>query len=84
MQSPNSYFMDVKCPGASILASIQTFLMFMDTRESCFAITAILSHAQTIVLCAACGSVLCQPASGKARLTEGMCSPFPPVFAVAD
>ncbi|KAH9890951.1 40S ribosomal protein S27 [Cubamyces lactineus] len=52
VQSPNSYFMDVKCPG-------------------CFAITTVFSHAQTVVLCAACGSVLCQPTGGKARLTEG-------------
>ncbi|KAI0768540.1 ribosomal protein S27-domain-containing protein, partial [Trametes elegans] len=54
VQAPNSYFMDVKCPG-------------------CFAITTVFSHAQTVVLCAACGSVLCQPTGGKARLTEGMC-----------
>ncbi|KAJ3011986.1 hypothetical protein NUW54_g2002 [Trametes sanguinea] len=45
VQSPNSYFMDVKCPG-------------------CFAITTVFSHAQTVVLCAACGSVLCQPTGG--------------------
>ena len=38
----------------------------------CFAITTVFSHAQTVVLCAACGSVLCQPTGGKARLTEGM------------
>lgn len=37
----------------------------------CFAITTVFSHAQTVVLCAACGSVLCQPTGGKARLTEG-------------
>ncbi|CCM01651.1 uncharacterized protein FIBRA_03712 [Fibroporia radiculosa] len=52
VQSPNSYFMDVKCPG-------------------CFAITTVFSHAQTVVLCGACASVLCQPTGGKARLTEG-------------
>ncbi|KAI0343945.1 40S ribosomal protein S27 [Trametopsis cervina] len=52
VQSPNSYFMDVKCPG-------------------CFAITTVFSHAQTVVTCAACTSVLCQPTGGKARLTEG-------------
>ena len=39
---------------------------------ACFAITQVFSHAQTVVLCAACGSVLCQPTGGKARLTEGM------------
>ncbi|KAH9835794.1 40S ribosomal protein S27, partial [Rhodofomes roseus] len=53
VQSPNSYFMDVKCPG-------------------CFAITTVFSHAQTVVLCGACASVLCQPTGGKARLTEGI------------
>ncbi|KAH8120564.1 ribosomal protein S27-domain-containing protein, partial [Phellopilus nigrolimitatus] len=52
VQSPNSYFMDVKCPG-------------------CFAITTVFSHAQTVVLCGACATVLCQPTGGKARLTEG-------------
>ncbi|TFK76834.1 40S ribosomal protein S27 [Pluteus cervinus] len=52
VQSPNSYFMDVKCPG-------------------CFTITTVFSHAQTVVLCAGCSSVLCQPTGGKARLTEG-------------
>eukprot|EP00294_Goniomonas_avonlea_P004720 CAMPEP_0114541044 /NCGR_PEP_ID=MMETSP0114-20121206/1093_1 /TAXON_ID=31324 /ORGANISM="Goniomonas sp, Strain m" /LENGTH=85 /DNA_ID=CAMNT_0001725251 /DNA_START=79 /DNA_END=336 /DNA_ORIENTATION=- len=52
VQSPNSYFMDVKCPG-------------------CFQITVVFSHAQTVVLCADCSTVLCQPTGGKARLTEG-------------
>ncbi|KAF7982096.1 hypothetical protein HWV62_30419 [Athelia sp. TMB] len=52
VQSPNSFFMDVKCPG-------------------CFAITTVFSHAQTVVLCGSCASVLCQPTGGKARLTEG-------------
>ncbi|KAM6497950.1 40S ribosomal protein S27 [Amanita muscaria] len=52
VQSPNSYFMDVKCSG-------------------CFAISTVFSHAQTVVLCGACSSVLCQPTGGKARLTEG-------------
>ncbi|KAJ3018768.1 40S ribosomal protein S27, partial [Thoreauomyces humboldtii] len=52
VQSPNSYFMDVKCPG-------------------CFNITTVFSHAQTVVLCASCATVLCQPTGGKARLTEG-------------
>ncbi|CAG8739665.1 16341_t:CDS:2, partial [Acaulospora colombiana] len=51
VQSPNSYFMDVKCPG-------------------CFAITTVFSHAQTVVLCSSCSTVLCQPTGGKARLTE--------------
>mmetsp|Transcript_17526 Transcript_17526/g.24324 ORF Transcript_17526/g.24324 Transcript_17526/m.24324 type:complete len:86 (+) Transcript_17526:105-362(+) len=52
VQSPNSFFMDVKCPG-------------------CFVITTVFSHAQTVVLCGSCNTVLCQPTGGKARLTEG-------------
>mmetsp|Transcript_16780 Transcript_16780/g.34089 ORF Transcript_16780/g.34089 Transcript_16780/m.34089 type:complete len:83 (+) Transcript_16780:69-317(+) len=52
IQSPNSFFMDVKCPG-------------------CFHITTIFSHAQTVVLCAGCATVLSQPTGGKCRLTEG-------------
>uniref|UniRef100_A0AAR2KY32 40S ribosomal protein S27 n=1 Tax=Pygocentrus nattereri TaxID=42514 RepID=A0AAR2KY32_PYGNA len=54
VQSPNSYFMDVKCPG-------------------CYKITTVFSHAQTVVLCVGCSTVLCQPTGGKARLTEGLC-----------
>ena len=52
VQSPNSFFMDVKCPG-------------------CFNITTVFSHAQSVVLCGSCSTVLCQPTGGKARLTEG-------------
>ena len=57
VQSPNSYFMDVKCPG-------------------CFKITTVFSHAQTVVLCVSCSTVLCQPTGGRARLTEGINSFF--------
>ncbi|KAF9511160.1 hypothetical protein BS47DRAFT_1195662 [Hydnum rufescens UP504] len=52
VQSPNSYFMDVKCPG-------------------CLAITPVFSHADSVVICAGCATILCQPTGGKARLTEG-------------
>ncbi|XP_036034435.1 40S ribosomal protein S27-like [Onychomys torridus] len=52
VQSPNSYFMDVKCPGS-------------------YTITTVFSHAQTVVLCVGCCTVLCQPTGGKAWLTEG-------------
>lgn len=58
VQSPNSYFMDVKCPG-------------------CFNITTVFSHAQTVVLCGSCSTVLCQPTGGKARLTEGLSTSLP-------
>jgi len=52
VQSPNSFFMDVKCPG-------------------CYKITTVFSHAQTVVLCVGCSSMLCQPTGGKAKLTDG-------------
>lgn len=52
VQHPNSYFMDVKCPG-------------------CYKITTVFSHAQTVVVCVGCSTVLCQPTGGKARLVEG-------------
>jgi len=52
VQSPNSYFMDVKCDG-------------------CYTITTVFSHAQTVVLCGTCSTVLCQPTGGRCRLTEG-------------
>ncbi|XP_036112750.1 40S ribosomal protein S27-like [Molossus molossus] len=52
VQSPKSYFMDVKCPG-------------------CYKITTVFSHAQMVVLCVGCSTVLCQPTGGNARLTEG-------------
>ncbi|CAG0915598.1 unnamed protein product [Notodromas monacha] len=51
VQHPNSFFMDVKCPG-------------------CYKITTVFSHAQTVVLCVGCSTVLCQPTGGRARLTE--------------
>ncbi|KAJ2996603.1 40S ribosomal protein S27 [Globomyces sp. JEL0801] len=54
VQSPNSFFMDVKCSG-------------------CINITTVFSHAQTVVLCNGCTTVLCQPTGGKARLT-GNCT----------
>jgi small subunit ribosomal protein S27e len=52
VQSPNSYFMDVKC-------------------ADCLQISTVFSHAQTVVLCSSCATVLSQPTGGKARLTEG-------------
>mmetsp|Transcript_16478 Transcript_16478/g.33643 ORF Transcript_16478/g.33643 Transcript_16478/m.33643 type:complete len:86 (+) Transcript_16478:152-409(+) len=51
VQSPNSFFMDVKCQG-------------------CYSITTVFSHAQTVVLCGSCSTVLCQPTGGKVRLME--------------
>nr|CAD2137289.1 unnamed protein product [Meloidogyne enterolobii] len=52
VQHPNSFFMDVKCPG-------------------CYKITTVFSHAQSVVVCVGCSTVLCQPTGGKARLVEG-------------
>ncbi|XP_015102137.1 small ribosomal subunit protein eS27-like [Vicugna pacos] len=43
----------------------------MDVKfPGCYKITTVFSHAQTVVLCVGCSSVLCQPTGGKARLTE--------------
>ncbi|KAK0757205.1 hypothetical protein N5P37_009921 [Trichoderma harzianum] len=45
---------------------------FMDVKcPGCFTITTVFSHAQTVVICQGCTTVLCQPTGGKARLTEG-------------
>lgn len=41
----------------------------------CYKITTVFSHAQTVVLCVGCSTVLCQPTGGKARLTEGQYHP---------
>ncbi|XP_072462692.1 small ribosomal subunit protein eS27-like [Notamacropus eugenii] len=44
----------------------------MDIKCSgCYKITIVFSHAQMMVLCVRCSTVLCQPSGGKARLTEG-------------
>lgn len=55
VQHPNSFFMDVKCPG-------------------CYKITTVFSHAQSVVICTGCSTILCQPTGGRARLTEGKVS----------
>lgn len=49
---PNSFYMDVKCPG-------------------CYKITTVFSHAHTVVSCAGCSTILCQPTGGKVRLSDG-------------
>ncbi|XP_014443444.1 40S ribosomal protein S27-like [Tupaia chinensis] len=41
------------------------------TCPGCYTITTVFSHAQTVVLCLGCSTVLCQPSGGKVRLTEG-------------
>uniref|UniRef100_A0A7N9AM67 Ribosomal protein S27, isoform 2 n=1 Tax=Mastacembelus armatus TaxID=205130 RepID=A0A7N9AM67_9TELE len=61
--------------GCSYLCS--SFMMFYQTIflivwfVGCYKITTVFSHAQTVVLCVGCSTVLCQPTGGKARLTEG-------------
>ena len=39
--------------------------------KGCVQITTVFSHAQTVVVCNSCSTVLCQPTGGRARLTEG-------------
>lgn len=46
----------------------------------CYKITTVFSHAQTVVLCVSCSTVLAQPTGGRARLTEG--KPVSPVSPV--
>lgn len=48
---------------------------FMDVKcPGCFKITTVFSHAQGVVVCAGCSTILCQPTGGRAKLTEGMFS----------
>ncbi|XP_060041584.1 small ribosomal subunit protein eS27-like [Erinaceus europaeus] len=37
----------------------------------CSNITIALSHAQRVILCIGCSTVLCQPTRRRARLTKG-------------
>lgn len=80
VQSPNSFFMDVKCPGCSLISVSRTLWLcvcddtlsnFIPSTTAGFNITTVFSHAQTTVLCGSCSMMLCQPTGGKARLTEG-------------
>ena len=52
VQGPNSYFMDIKCPG-------------------CYSLTTAYSHAQTVITCDGCQTVLARPSGGKCKLTIG-------------
>lgn len=51
-----------------VLMPIMKLILFF---SGCYKITTVFSHAQTVVLCVGCSTVLCQPTGGKARLTEG-------------
>merc|ERR1711941_252609 len=45
---------------------------FMDVKcPNCFKIRTIFSHAQSVVVCRGCSSIMSQPTGGKARLTSG-------------
>lgn len=74
--------MDVKCPGTATLvgsgvgkikpvALTPWVILCFFLSPGCYKITTVFSHAQTVVLCVGCSTVLCQPTGGKARLTEG-------------
>uniref|UniRef100_A0A8C6W934 40S ribosomal protein S27 n=1 Tax=Nannospalax galili TaxID=1026970 RepID=A0A8C6W934_NANGA len=45
---------------------------FRDVKcPGCYKITTVFSHAQMVVLCVGCSTVLCQPTGGKTWLIEG-------------
>ena len=54
-----------------------TLRYFMDVKcPGCYKITTVFSHAQTVVVCAGCSTVLCQPTGGKARFGKRMHESF--------
>ena len=71
VQSPNSYFMDVKCPGCYKITTGKKIYHSSVTTSYLSSLSLVFSHAQTVVLCVGCNYVLCSPSGGKARLTEG-------------
>lgn len=45
----------------------------MDVKcPGCYKITTVFSHAQGVVVCTGCSTILCQPTGGRAKLTEGI------------
>ena len=75
VQAPDSFFM-VQTPTPFSISPPSSFAnrdnVMQDVKcPGCFNITTVFSHAQTVVLCGSCSTVLCQPSGGKARLTEG-------------
>ncbi|XP_012636432.1 small ribosomal subunit protein eS27-like [Microcebus murinus] len=50
--------------------SLNSFLMDVKC-PGCYKITMALSHAQMVVLCVGCSTVLHKPIGGKTKLTEG-------------
>ncbi len=57
---------------------------FMDVKcPGCFKITTVFSHAQGVVVCAGCSTILCQPTGGRAKLTEGTnFAPFKNIYCL--
>ncbi|KAI9156977.1 hypothetical protein LWI28_014987 [Acer negundo] len=53
-----------------LIQSPNSFLMDVKC-QGCFNINTVYSHSQTVVVRGNCQIVLCQPTSGRARLTEG-------------
>ena len=45
--------------------------VFLCHNPGCYKITTVFSHAQSVVLCVSCSTILCQPTGGRAKLTEG-------------
>ncbi|KYQ94415.1 hypothetical protein DLAC_11600 [Tieghemostelium lacteum] len=39
--------------------------------HGCRTITTVFSHAQNVVLCSSCSTIIAQPTGGKARITPG-------------
>lgn len=65
--------LDIQCYGVKAVAHSDPHVQTMFCLSAgCYKITTVFSHAQTVVLCVGCSTVLCQPTGGKARLTEGM------------
>ncbi|KAM1064331.1 hypothetical protein ACFX13_029037 [Malus domestica] len=55
VQTPNSFFMDVKCQGC----------FNIECNRICLCKTTMFSHSQTVVVCGNCQTVLCQPTGGR-------------------
>jgi small subunit ribosomal protein S27e len=54
----------VTCKLKRLVQSPNSYLMGVKC-PGCYKITTFFSHAQTVVLCAGCSTVLCQPTGGK-------------------
>mmetsp|Transcript_112537 Transcript_112537/g.157825 ORF Transcript_112537/g.157825 Transcript_112537/m.157825 type:complete len:81 (+) Transcript_112537:130-372(+) len=45
---------------------------FMDVKcNNCKEISQIFSHAQSVIMCEGCNTVLCRPTGGKVKLSVG-------------